>query len=116
MSEAIELQVPLAHVIGLSALLFAIGAFGVLVRRNLLVILMSIELMLAAVALAFVGFNRFWPGGHSGTEIVALDGQVFAILISVVAAAEAAVGVAIIVAVLRARDSIDVDEMSLLRW
>ncbi len=55
-------MVPLDHVIGLSAILFMIGVIGVLTRRNLIVVLMSIELMLNAVNLAFVGFNRAWPG------------------------------------------------------
>ena len=67
------MSVPLEHVVGLSAILFVIGILGVLVRRNLIVILMSIELMLNAVNLAFVGFNRMWPGAP---DAPALDGQV----------------------------------------
>ena len=61
-------MIPLDHVIGLSAILFAIGVVGVVTRRNLIVILMSIELMLNAVNLAFVGFNRLWPVGPHGAR------------------------------------------------
>ena len=66
-------MLPLEHVIGLSAILFVIGMIGVATRRNLIVVLMSIELMLNAVNLAFVGFNRMWPGT---AEAPALDGQI----------------------------------------
>jgi NADH-quinone oxidoreductase subunit K len=106
-------MVPLEHVIGLSAILFAIGILGVVVRRNLIVILMSIELMLNATNLAFVGFNRMWPvfGGEPS-----LDGQVFVLMVITVAAAEVAVGLGIVIALFRNRDSVDVEEASLLKW
>ena len=106
-------MIPLDHVIGLSAVLFTLGAIGVLVRRNLIVMLMSIELMLNAANLAFVAFNRLWPG-TDGTP--ALDGQVFVLLVITVAAAEVAVGLGILLAMFRNRHSVDVQEANLLRW
>jgi len=107
-------MVPLEHVIGLSAILFTIGVIGVLTRRNLIVILMSIELMLNAVNLAFVGFNRLWPTGPEGGS--ALDGQIFVLMVITVAAAEVAVGLGIVISMFRNRDSVDIEEVSLLRW
>jgi NADH-quinone oxidoreductase subunit K len=101
-------MVPLEHVIGLSALLFTLGVIGVATRRNMIVMLMSIELMLNAVNLAFVGFNRAHPS-H-------LDGQVFVLMVITVAAAEVAVGLGIVISMFRNRASVDVEEMSLLRW
>jgi NADH-quinone oxidoreductase subunit K len=97
---------PLAYLM-VSAVLFTIGVTGVLVRRNPLVIFMSIELMLNAANLAFVSFGRV----HG-----AADGQVIVFFVLTVAAAEVAVGLAIIVAIFRARYRIDVDDLSLLRW
>ena len=79
-------MIPIDHVIGLSAILFAIGVVGVATRRNLIVILMSIELMLNAVNLAFVGFNRLWPTG-AATGGSAYDGHVFVLMVITVAAA-----------------------------
>jgi NADH-quinone oxidoreductase subunit K len=90
----------------LSALLFAIGFFGVLVRKNTLVIFMSLELMLVASTLALVAFSRF-----NGT----LDGNVFVFFILTVAAAEVAVGLAIIVALFRQRRTVQVDELNALK-
>jgi NADH-quinone oxidoreductase subunit K len=90
------------HFIILSAILFALGAIGVLVRRNPLVMFMSVELMLNAANLAFVAFSRYLDN---------LEGQVFVFLILTVAAAEVAVGLAIIVAIFRARERLDVDEL-----
>ncbi|MEO6569242.1 MAG: NADH-quinone oxidoreductase subunit NuoK [Opitutaceae bacterium] len=90
----------------LSALLFAIGFLGVLVRRNTLVIFMCLELMLVATTLAFVAFSRF-----NGT----MDGNVFVFFILTVAAAEVAVGLAIIVALFRKRQTIEVDELNALK-
>jgi NADH-quinone oxidoreductase subunit K len=104
---------PLEHVIGLSAILFVIGVIGVATRRNLIVVLMSIELMLNAVNLAFVGFNRAWPGTAAAP---ALDGQVFVLMVITVAAAEVAVGLGIVISLFRNRDSVDLEEVSLLRW
>ena len=94
------------HFILLSALLFSLGAVGVLVRRNPLVMFMSIELMLNAANLAFVAFSRYLNN---------LDGQVFVFLILTVAAAEVAVGLAIIVAIFHARENVDVDEVNELK-
>jgi len=94
------------HFILLSAILFTLGAIGVLIRRNPLIMFMSIELMLNAVNLSFVAFSRY---------LNLLDGQVFVFLILTVAAAEVAVGLAIIVALFRARDHVDVDEINSLK-
>lgn len=94
------------HFILLSAILFSIGTVGVLVRRNPLIMFMSIELMLNSVNLAFVAFSRY---------LHVLDGQVFVFLILAVAAAEVAVGLAIIVALFRTRETVDVDEISGLK-
>jgi len=105
--------IPLDHVIGLSAVLFSLGMVGVLVRRNLIVMLMSVELMLNAANLAFVAFNRLWPEAPSG---VALDGQIFVLLVISVAAAEVAVGLGILLALFRNRDSVDPEAASLLKW
>jgi NADH-quinone oxidoreductase subunit K len=99
--------IPLEHVIGLSAILFAIGTLGALTRRNLIVILMSIELMLNAVNLAFVGFSRSWGN---------LGGQVMVLMVITVAAAEVAVGLGIVIAMFRNRDSINVEDVRLLKW
>jgi NADH-quinone oxidoreductase subunit K len=104
---------PLEHVIGLSAVLFVVGMIGVATRRNLIVVLMSIELMLNAVNLAFVGFNRAWPGT---ADAPALDGQVFVLMVITVAAAEVAVGLGIVISLFRNRDSVDLEEVSLLKW
>ncbi|MBT3315273.1 MAG: NADH-quinone oxidoreductase subunit NuoK [Anaerolineae bacterium] len=94
------------YYIGLSAILFIIGVLGVLVRRNALVIFMSIELMLNAANLAFVAFSSV---NNS------LDGQIFVFFIMTVAAAEVAVGLALIVAIFRTKKSIDVDQINLLK-
>jgi NADH-quinone oxidoreductase subunit K len=101
------MAVPLEHVIGLSAILFAIGTVGALSRRNLVVILMSIELMLNAANLAFVGFSRAWGQ---------VDGHVFVLMVIVVAAAEVAVGLGIVIALFRNRESVNVEDVSLLKW
>ncbi len=96
----------MAHFLVLSAVLFALGTVGVLVRRNALVIFMAVELQLNAVNLALVAFSRM----HGD-----LVGQVLAFFSMVVAAAEVVVGLAIIVAVFRLRRSVDVDDVSVLR-
>ena len=106
-------MIPLDHVIGLSAILFMLGVIGALTRRNLIVVLMSIELMLNAVNLAFVGFNRMWPGTAAAP---ALDGQVFVLVVITVAAAEVAVGLGIVLSMFRNRDSVDLEDVSLLKW
>jgi NADH-quinone oxidoreductase subunit K len=99
-------MIPLSWSLGLSALMFLIGTVGVLVRRNALVIFMSIELMLNAANLAFVAFSR---------QMNSLDGQVFVFFVMTVAAAEVAVGLAIIVNLFRLRESVFVDEVNLLK-
>ena len=99
-------MIPLSWMLGLSAVVFAIGVVGVLVRRNALVIFMSIELMLNAANLAFVAFAR---------ELRSLDGQVFVFFVMTVAAAEVAVGLAIIVNVFRLKETVYVDEINLLK-
>ncbi len=106
-------MVPLEHVIGLSAILFMIGVLGVITRRNLIVILMSIELMLNAVKLAFVGFNRLWPVVDGNPS---LDVQIFVLIVITVAAAEVAVGLGIVISLFRNRDSVDIEEVRLLKW
>ncbi len=98
--------VPLEHVIILSGILFATGVLGVLFRRNALVIFMSIELMLNAVTLALVGFSRYYNS---------VDGQVFVFLVMTLAAAEVAVGLAIIVALFRNKQTVNVDEINLMK-
>ena len=99
-------MVPIGYYIALSAVLFTIGALGVLVRRNPLVMFMSIELMLNAGNLALVAFTRVWG---------VLAGQIFVFFIMTVAAAEVAVGLALIVAIFRTKHSINVDEMNALK-
>ena len=91
----------------LSLLLFAIGALGVFLRRNIITIFMCVELMLNAVNLAFVTFSR---------ALGALDGQVLVFFVLVVAAAEAAVGLAIVIALHRNKDTLNVDEFSVMKW
>ena len=99
-------MIPVGWTLALSAILFCIGVVGVLVRRNALVIFMSIELMLNAANLAFVSFAR---------ELNSLDGQIFVFFVMTVAAAEVAVGLAIIVNVFRLRETVFVDEINLLK-
>ncbi len=106
-------MVPIDHVISLSAILFMIGVIGVVTRRNVIVVLMSIELMLNAVNLAFVGFNRMWPGT---ADAPALDGQIFVLMVITVAAAEVAVGLGIVISMFRNRDSVNLEDVSLLKW
>jgi NADH-quinone oxidoreductase subunit K len=106
-------MLPMDHVIALSAILFTIGVLGVATRRNMIVMLMSIELMLNAVNLAFVGFNRIWPQVDGAP---AIDGQIFVLMVIAVAAAEVAVGLGILLAMFRNRDSVNVEEVDLLKW
>jgi NADH-quinone oxidoreductase subunit K len=91
----------------LSAILFAIGTAGVFIRRNLITILLSIEIMLNAVNLTFVAFGRAYG---------AVDGQIMVFFVMTVAAAEAAVGLAIIMALFRHRESLNPDAYTMLRW
>jgi NADH-quinone oxidoreductase subunit K len=98
---------PLSHYLILSAILFSIGTAGVFMRRNLITILLSIEIMLNAVNLTFVAFSR-----QAGT----VDGQIIVAFVMTVAAAEAAVGLAIIVALFRLRPSLNPDAFTSLKW
>jgi NADH-quinone oxidoreductase subunit K len=100
-------MIPVSHAVALSAVLFFIGVAGALARRNLIVILMSIEVMLNAVNLALVAFSRQWGD---------LAGQVFVMMVIVVAAAEVTVGLGIVIALFRNRETVNVEDASLLRW
>ncbi|MDE0906536.1 MAG: NADH-quinone oxidoreductase subunit NuoK [SAR324 cluster bacterium] len=98
---------PISHVLVLSALLFSIGVLGVMLRRNVIVVFMSIELMLNAVNLSFVGFARTMDD---------MTGVIFIFFIIVVAAAEAVVGLSIILSIYRTRKTLNIDEFNLLKW
>jgi NADH-quinone oxidoreductase subunit K len=100
-------MVPISYFVGLSAVLFTIGVAGVLLRRDVIVIFMSIEIMLNAVNLAFVALGR---------RLGSMDGQVIVFFVMTVAAAEAAVGLAIIISIFRNRQTINADELNLMRW
>ena len=95
------------HYLVVAAVLFVLGVIGVLTRRNVVIVLMSIELILNAVNLNLVAFSRMWGGLH---------GQVFSIFVVVDAAAEAAVGLGILIAFFRNKETINVDEIDLLKW
>lgn len=99
-------DVPTDYYIALSGLLFTLGVLGVLIRRNAIIIFMAVELMLNAANLAFIAFAR---------EQGAVDGQLFVFFVITVAAAEVAVGLALIVAIFRTKRSIDVDEIHMMR-
>jgi len=102
-------MVGLEHYLILAAVLFSIGLYGALAKRNAIIILMSIELMLNAVNIAMVAFSRY-------IVPLMLTGQVFAIFVMVVAAAEVAVGLAIIIAIYRHRQTIDATKIDLMKW
>jgi NADH-quinone oxidoreductase subunit K len=95
------------HYLVLSAILFSLGTFGVLTRRNAIVIFMCIELMLNAVNLSFIAFSQYLGN---------LDGQIFVFFVMTVAAAEAAVGLALMITFFRNRESIDVEDINMLKW
>jgi len=99
-------MVPIEYYVGLSAVLFTIGALGVLTRRNAIIIFMSIELMLNSANLLFIAFARMYEN---------LGGQIFVFFVMTVAAAEVAVGLALIVAVFRTKETINIDEASTLK-
>jgi len=99
--------IPLGHYLFVSAVLFAIGTAGVFMRRNLITILLSVEIMLNAVNLSFVAFGR----QHGG-----VDGQIIVFFVMAVAAAEAAVGLAIVIALYRHRESLNPDAFTALKW
>jgi NADH-quinone oxidoreductase subunit K len=100
-------MVPLSYYVVLSAIVFTTGLVGVLVRRNIIVILLSVELMLNATNINFVAFSHYFQN---------VSGQVFVFFTLTVAAAEVAVGLAIIIALYRSKSSINVDEFQLLKW
>lgn len=97
----------------IGALLFIIGVAGVLTRRNIIVIFMSIELILNAANLNFIAFSRYL---HASGNANALAGQIFTVFVIVVAAAEAAIGLGIVIALYRNKETIWVDEIDLLKW
>ncbi len=103
------MSIGLEHYLILSAVLFSIGLYGALAKRNAIIILISIEIMLNAVNISMVAFSRY-------IVPLMLTGQVFAIFIIVVAAAEAAVGLAIIIAIYRTRETIDATKIDLMKW
>ena len=100
-------MVPIAHYLILSVILFCIGMWGVFTRKNAIVIFMCIELMLNAANLAFIAFSR---------QLNSVDGQIFVFFVMTVAAAEAAVGLGIIIALYRNRETINVDDINLMKW
>jgi NADH-quinone oxidoreductase subunit K len=100
-------EIGISEYVGLASIIFVIGALGFLTRRNVLIQLMSIELMLNAVNVLLVAFNRVHPANHAG--------QIFAFLVIAVAAAEAAVGLAIVISFYRLRKTVDTDQADLLK-
>lgn len=98
--------IPLSCYLGVSGGLFLLGLFGVLTRRNPLLLLLAVELMLNSANVALVGFSRYWD---------VVDGQIFALVVMVVAAAEVVIGLGLVVAVFRQRLALDVDGMSSLK-
>lgn len=98
-------MIPLEYLIALASILFAIGAAGVILRKNMIVMLMCVELMLNAVNLSFVALSKLYGA----------TGQVFVVMVMTVAAAEAAVGLAIIIAIFRHRQSVDLEDINLLK-
>jgi NADH-quinone oxidoreductase subunit K len=100
---------PVSYLLVLSALLFSIGIYGVLARQNAVLVLLSIELMLNAVNINLVAFSALLPD-------VGVSGQVFALFVIAVAAAEVGVGLSIVILIYRNRQSVDVDELSLMKW
>ncbi len=102
-------MIPLEHFLVLSACLFVVGLYGVLARRNAVLVLMSIELMLNAVNINFIAFAGYLSPGQ-------FVGQIFAIFVICVAAAEVGLGLAIILRIYRTRTTIDVDDIDLMKW
>ena len=100
-------MVPLSHYLILSAALFSIGVLGVLIRRNAIVVFMCVEIMLNAVNISLIAFDRYM-NQH--------DGQIFSFMVICVAAAEVSVGLAIIIALFRNKPTVNLDEFNLMRW
>lgn len=109
-----NISVGLSSYLLVGAMLFALGLYGVFAKRNIIAILMSIELMLNAVNINFVAFSRFAPWANSSTN--PLIGQVAALFVIVVAAAEIAVGLALVITIYRNRQSTNVDDFNWLKW
>jgi NADH:ubiquinone oxidoreductase subunit K len=105
------MHLEIEHYLILSAVLFSIGLYGALAKKNAVAILMCIEIMLNAVNIALVAFSRFLV-----PDVVVLTGHVFAIFVMTVAAAEAAVGLAIIISIYRSRSSVDVEQVDTMKW
>ena len=105
------MSIDLEHYLILSSILFCIGMYGALTKRNAVAILMSIEIMLNAVNIALVACSHY-----IALDVIVLTGQVFVIFVMVVAAAEAMVGLAIIVAIYRSRRTVDVTQVDLMKW
>lgn len=103
------MQVGLGHYLTVSTLLFCLGLYGVLTRRNAVAILMGIELMLNAANINFVAFNRYVAPG-------AVSGHVFALIIITLAACEAAIGLALVMSAYRSLETIHVDEINVMKW
>lgn len=101
------MEIPISYYLLLSGILFTIGVVGVLTRRNAIVVFMSIELMLNAVNLTLVAFSK---------QFNSLDGQVFVFFVMVVAAAEVAVGLALIVAIFRLEQTVSIDKINIMKW
>jgi len=101
------MEIPISYYLLLSGILFTIGVVGVLTRRNAIVVFMSIELMLNAVNLTLVAFSK---------QFNSLDGQVFVFFVMVVAAAEVAVGLALIVAIFRLKQTVSIDKINIMKW
>lgn len=100
-------MVPLTHYLILSAILFVIGVMGVLLRRNVIVVFMSIEIMLNAVNISLIAFDKYF-NQH--------DGQIFSFMVICVAAAEVSVGLAIVISMFRNKPTVNLDEFNLMKW
>jgi NADH-quinone oxidoreductase subunit K len=112
------LHITTLHYLVVGAGLFLLGVIGVLTRRNVVIVLMSIELILNAVNLNLVAFSHYWQGmpARMGGGATALHGQIFSIFVITDAAAEAAVGLGILIAFFRNKETVNIDEVHLLKW
>ncbi len=100
-------MIPLTYYLALSAVLFSVGVVGVLTRRNVIIVFMCIELMLNSVNLTLIGFSAYWGDP---------TGQILVFFVMVVAAAESTVGLAIIIALFRNKQTVNIDEINILKW
>ncbi len=100
-------MIPLTYYLALSAVLFTVGVVGVLTRRNVIIVFMCIELMLNSVNLTLIGFSAYWGDA---------TGQILVFFVMVVAAAESTVGLAIIIALFRNKQTVNIDEINILKW